>query len=590
MRFVPLAWAAAAAVAVSSCSSPAKRAPRKPPHAAIGSFTLSLVGTNDLHGALERLPIFAGYVANLRAARAADQGAVVLVDAGDMFQGTLESNLAEGADVIQAYNQLGYAAAAIGNHEFDFGPPGPAATAKSVDEDARGALKARAAEAKFPLLTANILDAQSNERIQWPNMPPSTVVTLLREGDAAPIKVGIIGVTTEATPFTTMPANFIGLKMAAPAINLASEAKRLREGGAQVVIASMHIGSKCTDLHNPNDLSSCDTSEELFKVLTDIPKGSLDVVVAGHTHAAIAHRINDVAVIESYSSGRAFGRVDLRINNSGHVVSTKIYEPHDLCVKGPGENPVPVGQCSPQPYEGQPVVIDGDVQRIVDAAIARTGKLRNDPLGVTVTAPIWKSYDKESPLGNLFTDLMIAAMPNVDIAITNGGGLRADLPAGPLTFGQLFEAMPFDNRFAVVELQGKHIRKLISNNLSRGGAIHSWAGLSVVATCKDFQLKVDITVKNKPLVDDKKYKLVTSDFLASGGDGLIGRLKLAAGSVTLTDTIIRDAMVDGLRKRKGTLDPAQLFDPKRPRQSYQGERPLTCADPNAPKAAVPEPD
>ncbi len=112
----------------------------------------------------------------------------------------------------------------------------------------------------------------------------------------------------------------------------------------------------------------------------------------------------------------------------------------------------------------------------------------------------------------------------------------------------------------------------------------------MVATCKDFQLNVDITIKNKPLVEDKKYKLVTSDFLASGGDGLIGRLKLPAGSVTLTDTIIRDAMVDGLRKRKGTLDPAQLLDPKRPRQSYQGERPLTCTDPNAPKAAVPEPD
>src|SRR5215470_1249285 len=78
-----------------------------PPAVRRGAVTLSIIGTNDLHGALERLPLFAGFMANLRAARAAD-GGVVLVDGGDMFQGTLESNLAEGADVVRAYNQLGY--------------------------------------------------------------------------------------------------------------------------------------------------------------------------------------------------------------------------------------------------------------------------------------------------------------------------------------------------------------------------------------------------------------------------------------------------------------------------------------------------
>src|SRR5215510_2616674 len=80
------------------------------------TVTLSIIGTNDLHGALERLPVFAGFVANLRAARAADGGGVVLVDGGDLFQGTLESNLGEGADVVRAYNYLGYAATAVGNH------------------------------------------------------------------------------------------------------------------------------------------------------------------------------------------------------------------------------------------------------------------------------------------------------------------------------------------------------------------------------------------------------------------------------------------------------------------------------------------
>jgi 2',3'-cyclic-nucleotide 2'-phosphodiesterase (5'-nucleotidase family) len=577
--------AAVAAALTLSCGHGTKRAPRRAPHAATGSFTLSIVGTNDLHGALERLPIFGGYLRNLRAARANDQGAVMVVDAGDMFQGTLESNLAEGADVIAAYNQLGYAAAVVGNHEFDFGPPGPAVTIKTDAEDARGALKARAAEAKFPLLVGNINDAKTSA-----NMPASTVVTLLREGDAAPIKVGIIGMTTESTPFTTMPANFIGLQMASPALSLTAEAKRLRASGVHILIATMHIGSKCTDLHNPNDIASCDSNEELFKVLSDVPKGLIDVVIAGHTHAAMAHRINDSSVIESYSSGRAFGRVDLRLNTNGHVVSAKIFEPQDLCAKGQGENPVPVEQCVPSPYEGQAVVVDPEVKQIVDAAIARTGKLRNDPLGVTVTAAIWKAYDKECPLGNLFTDLMLAAQPQADVALTNGGGLRADLPAGKLTFGQVFEAMPFDNRFALVDVQGKHLRRMISNNLTRAGAIHSWGGVTASARCVDHELKVDILVKGKPLVDDKSYKLVTSDFLASGTQGVIGRLKLPVGAVKTTEVIIRDAMVEVLRKRQGTLDPSTLFDRSKPRLSFPGDRPVSCADPNAPKAPPPEPD
>ena len=88
---------------------------------------LSIVGTTDLHGvasprnAFGGLPLLAGYVNNLRAARASDGGAVVLLDSGDTFQGDVESNLSEGALIVAAYNAIGYTAEAIGNHDFDFG-------------------------------------------------------------------------------------------------------------------------------------------------------------------------------------------------------------------------------------------------------------------------------------------------------------------------------------------------------------------------------------------------------------------------------------------------------------------------------------
>ena len=122
-----------------------------------GARTLTIIGTNDLHGALDRLPLLAGFIANVRAARAADGGGVLLLDGGDMFQGTLESNLAEGADVVSAYNAIGYDAVAIGNHEFDFGPEGPGVTAKAGRRrSARRAQGARRARRSFRSSCPNI--------------------------------------------------------------------------------------------------------------------------------------------------------------------------------------------------------------------------------------------------------------------------------------------------------------------------------------------------------------------------------------------------------------------------------------------------
>jgi 5'-nucleotidase len=123
-------------------------APRPAAVSAPAPFVLSFLGLNDLHGRLRALPAFAGYVANVRRARAKDGGAVALVDAGDMFQGTLESNLTEGASVIAAYRALGMTVATLGNHEFDFGPV-------AGGDDPQGAIRARIREAPFPILSAN---------------------------------------------------------------------------------------------------------------------------------------------------------------------------------------------------------------------------------------------------------------------------------------------------------------------------------------------------------------------------------------------------------------------------------------------------
>jgi 2',3'-cyclic-nucleotide 2'-phosphodiesterase (5'-nucleotidase family) len=574
----PMKSVLACLVLVAACSQPAtKHIDHGPPTVKKGARTLTIIGTNDLHGAIDRLPLLAGFINNIRAAREADGGGVLLVDAGDMFQGTLESNLAEGADVVRAYNQIGYNAAAVGNHEFDFGPEGPAVIAKSVEDDPRGALKARAAEAKFPFLVSNINDQKSGNRIKWPNMPSSVLI------EVAGTMVGVIGAATESTPFTTMPANFTGLVMAPTAQAIANEAQALKQRGAQVIVVVAHIGSACKDVEKPNDLSSCKTDEEVFKVISDLPKGLVDVWVGGHTHATVAHRIKDVAVIESYSSGRAFGRVDLRVTDT-HVSGVQIHKPQLLCPLDGEGNPPAASECHPDAYEGKPITPDPEVQKIADEASSKAAPRRDEKLGVTITSIITKSYSLESAEGNWITDLMLAARPDAQLALTNGGGLRADIPSGDLTYGHLYEAMPFDNRFAIVEMKGKHVRRLVTTNIQRGSGIYSWGGLTAKARCKSGQLDVDIKVAGKPLADEAAYKVVTSDFLASGGDmSVIGRLKLPEGAIQMTDVIIRDAIADVLRKKKGKVDPAQLFSPAKRRLDYEGERPVECGGKQQPK-------
>jgi 2',3'-cyclic-nucleotide 2'-phosphodiesterase (5'-nucleotidase family) len=177
------------------------------------TVTLSIVGTTDLHGAVfptngrGGLAVLAGFVNNLRAARAADGGAVLLLDAGDTFLDGMESNLSEGALVVDAYNAMGYTAAAIGNHEFDYGSV-DAPGARQTSGDLRGALKARAVQARYSFLAANLIDTSTDRVVEWPNVRPSTAV------EAAGVRVGIVGLMTVDALAATAPVNVAGLRVA----------------------------------------------------------------------------------------------------------------------------------------------------------------------------------------------------------------------------------------------------------------------------------------------------------------------------------------------------------------------------------------
>jgi 2',3'-cyclic-nucleotide 2'-phosphodiesterase (5'-nucleotidase family) len=576
-----LASVIAASALVLALSAPGPLRARQPPTQQGDRVTLSIVGTNDLHGGLLArdgrggVALLGGYVNNLRAARAKDGGAVVLVDAGDMFQGTLESNLSEGAAVVQAYNTLGYAAAAVGNHEFDFGPVGPSATPQGTADDPRGALKARAQEARFPFLAANLIDAATGLPVAWTNVRPSAMV------EAAGIRIGIVGVMTARALSATIATNVKGLSVAPLAPSIATEATRLRSDGATVVIVASHAGGSCARFENPTDLTSCDPNGEIMQVARALAPGLVDAIVAGHSHAAIGHQVQGIPITEANSTGRSFGRIDLVVDRAARrVVERRSFAPRDLCARvDPGTT-----TCSPNgapaQYEGLAVTPDAALEKVIEPAVQQASALKATPLGVVLDTPVRRAnIGTESPLGNLFTDAFLAATPGAEVAINNTtGGLRADLPAGALTYGRVFEVFPFDNRLVPLRLTGAELRTVLTAQLRQTRGPIGIAGIRVRAQCGAGAIDVTLLRPSGAAIrDDESLLVVTTDFIATGGDGILAAVMPPQGFEMPADsTFGRDVVVEAMRRRGGRLSEDQLIDKANPRWAFPGSLPVSC--------------
>ena len=144
-------------------------------------------------------------------------------------------------------------------------------------------------------------------------------------------------------------------------------------------------------------------------------------------------------------------------------------------------------------YEGAAVVPDSAIERLLAPAVARAATLKSQPLGVMVDTVMNRRPTAESSLGNLFADLMRASVKGADVAISNSGGVRADLPAGPLTYGRFYEAMPFDNRLVRVTLTGAQLRQVFASNFTRPTLVRiGVSGLHVEGRCESGALRVII--------------------------------------------------------------------------------------------------
>ncbi|MEX2180764.1 MAG: 5'-nucleotidase C-terminal domain-containing protein [Gemmatimonadaceae bacterium] len=467
--------------------------------------SLRVLAINDLHGGLEKRPDgtagnrggAAELAAMLRdaAAECAPVCTPLVLHGGDLFQGTPASNLAYGSPVVGILQQLGVAAGALGNHEFDWG---------------QDTLRARMRQLGAPILGANVTYADGTD-VPW--IPDDTLLVV--DG----VKVGVIGIADPATPRTTMPTHVADLRFVDPAPVVRQRAPALRARGAQLVIVVAHLGGFC-DRAAPDDCRG-----EIFAVARALDPGTVDAIVSGHTHSEVRAIVNGIPIVQARSSGRALGIIDL---------------------------PLTSGRAVPRP-EVRAVVSDSVtsdpavaaiVAAAVDAVADRTGAL------VATTDVRWPRDGAQFALGNLIADAQRSAGRG-DVGVMNNGGIRAELGAGEIRWWSLYEVQPFENRLVVVTVRGDALRRYLEGIVGGNSIRHHLSGVTVDydPSAPAGRRIVRVVIADGARLDDRRrYRVVMTNFLAAGGDGV----SLAADApVEELGSLDLDAMIAYLRALPG---------------------------------------
>lgn len=492
-------------------------------------FSLTILHTNDTHASLVNAPKRATLVKELREEAGNENS--LLLDAGDVFSGSLYFNEFEGQADLALMNYMGYDAMTFGNHEFDLGssPEGHQALADFV------------MGAEFPFVSANVDFSKDDKFDGLQNM----VYTEEAENgqiyngmikDFNGEKVGVFGLTTEETVSisSTVDIEFSDYIAAAEEAVAAFE-----EAGVNKIIAVTHIGY--------NDSAAIDNDILLSEV------AGIDVIVGGHSHTELLQpdvRTNEttgepVVIVQGGATNKYLGELDLTFDSEGVILTNEgtlhLVNADDV-VPDPGAVEIL------KPFKDQ--VEAKSLESIgVSADVVLNG-----------TRGIGGVRTSETNLGNLITDGMLAGAKTIDpetvIALQNGGGIRDSIGVGDITYGEVLTVLPFGNSLAIMNLSGKEIKDTLEISVKSypaesGGFLHV-AGLEFVFDpSRDAGSRVlDVNVVSEdgtlmPLEDDKFYKVATNAFTAQGGDA---------------HTVLGAAYLDGRASEPGLADFQMFID------------------------------
>lgn len=459
--------------------------------AASADYALTILHTNDFHARFEPISKYdsgcsaednaagdcfggsARLVTAVEDARARNEN-TVLFDGGDQFQGTLFYTYYKGKLAAEMMNKLGYDGMTVGNHEFDDGPEVLAGFMDAVE---------------FPVLMSNA--DVSMEPALADKLMKSTVIE--RNGE----KLGLIGLTPQNTDELASPGDKVIFTDPVDAVQ--GEVDKLTAEGVNKIIVLSHSGYA--------------VDQRVASETTGV-----DVIVGGHTNTLLGDMdgaegpyptvVNGTQILSAYAYGKFLGELNVVFDDEGNIISAS----------------------------GAPIIMDAavtedapTVERIAEAA-KPLEEIRSKVVAETAEAidgDRGSCRAMECQMGNLVADAMLDRVKDqgIQIAIQNGGGVRASIDAGDVTMGEVLTVLPFQNTLSTFQVTGQTMIDALENGVSEieegGGRFPQIAGMSFVfdASAEPGSRVSEVMVGGEPIDPAATYGVVSNNYVRNGGDG-----------------------------------------------------------------------
>lgn len=475
------------------------------------TYNITILHTNDHHGHFWRnehaeygLAAQKTLVDSIRKEVAEKGGSVLLLSGGDINTGVPESDLQDAEPDFRGMNLIGYDAMAIGNHEFD----------KPLT-----VLRQQEKWAKFPLLSANIYQKSTGERLfkPWAIFKPQG------------IKIAVIGLTTDDTAKIGNPENFTDIEFRKPADEAKLVIQELQSTEKpDVLIAATHMGHYDNGDHGSNAPGDVEMARSL-------PAGALTMIVGGHSQDPVCmasenkkqvdyvpgtpcapDQQNGIWIVQAHEWGKYVGRADFEFRNGEMKLVHYQLIPINLKKKITYDN----GESERVLYT--PQIPENQQMLSLLTAFQNKGQAQLNVKVGSVNGHLEGDRSKVRFVQTNLARLLLAAQMDrtgADFAVMSGGGIRDSIEAGDITYKDVLKVQPFGNTVVYTDMTGKEVTEYLSAVAQKkpdSGAYPQFANVSFVATAAGLQ---DLKIKGEPVDPAKTYRMATLNFNASGGDG-----------------------------------------------------------------------
>lgn len=432
------------------------------------AFELTIFHTNDVHGRLS------GDVGMARIATIVDEhrteGNVLLVDAGDILHGQPIVNFDEGEVMVDVMNEVGYEYMTAGNHDFNYGYE------RLIELNNM---------ANFPIFAGNAVFEDTQESI---------IETKYSIEDYDGYSVGIFGVSTPETMYKSHPDGVAGLEFLNPVEYAQEIVAELEAEGVDFIIALTHLGIDESTLENERSTAIAEQVD------------GVDLIIDGHSHSTLDEgmSVGNSFIVQTGNYGDNLGKVVITVENDEITYDVELID----------------GEAAEAYAE------DEAVSSIITAAEEDLSDIYSEVIGTTETMLDGERENVragETNLGNLITDAMLEAS-GADVALTNGGGIRASIEEGEITVGDVAEVLPFGNILVTQELTGEMIMEALEHGTrdypEPNGGFPQVAGMTYMIDpdAAEGERVHSVMVGGEAIEMDQTYILATNDFLAAGGD------------------------------------------------------------------------